>query len=118
MITNIECYYLHSSETFHTFHRMFYNMSQIIFEYSVDFLRTFPGMFGDIPRNVLGHFSGCLRTFPRMFENIPRNITFPLFPALPTLRSPFLYSWFYIHSWILSIPFQPLFIFISKSEKY
>ena len=28
---------------------MFYNMPQIIFEYSLDFSRTFPGMFGDIP---------------------------------------------------------------------
>ena len=96
MITSIECYYVHSSETFHTFHRMFYNMPQIIFEYSLDFSRTFPGMFGDIPRNIWRHspeylatFPGifgdipqnvrgnspeCLATFPRMFEDIPKNV--------------------------------------------
>ena len=31
------------------FHRMFYNMPQIIFEYPREFF-TFPGMFGNIPR--------------------------------------------------------------------
>ena len=47
------------SKTFHTFHRTFYNMLQIIFEYSLDFSKTFPeqsrtftGMFGDIPMIV------------------------------------------------------------------
>ena len=52
MITSIEYYYVHSSESFHTFHRMFYNMPQIIFDYSLDCLKTFPGMFGGITRNV------------------------------------------------------------------
>ena len=99
MITSIKCYYVHSSETFHTFHRMFYSMPHIIFEYSLDFSRTFPGMFGDIHRNIWRHFPECLatflgifgdiarniwrhspgyfRTFPGMFGHIPRNITFP-----------------------------------------
>ena len=57
MITSIKCYYVHSSETFHTFYKMLYNMPQIIFEYSLDFSRTFPRMFGDIPRNVWRHSS-------------------------------------------------------------
>ena len=81
MITSINCYYVHSSKTFHTFHKMFY-MPQIIFEYSLDFSRTFPGMF----------------------EDIPRNITFPLFPAFPAFRSPFLYSWFYSYCFNFVIP--------------
>ena len=74
MITSIECYYVHSSEIFHTFHRMFYSMRHIIFEYSLDFSRTFPGMFGDIPRNIWRHSPECLRTFPGMFGDIPRNV--------------------------------------------
>ena len=81
MITSIECYYVHSSKAFHTFHRMFYNMPQIIFEYSLDFSKTFPGMsediprmFGDIPRDFLRHSLECLRTFLGMFRNIPRNV--------------------------------------------
>ena len=74
MITSIEYCYVHSSERFHTFHRMFYNMPQIIFEYFLDCLRTFPEMFNDISRNVWRHFPECLRTFPRMFEEISRNI--------------------------------------------
>ena len=74
MITSIEYCYVHSSERFHTFHRTFYNMPQIIFEYFLDCLRTFPEMFNDISRNVWRHFPECLRTFPRMFEEISRNI--------------------------------------------
>ena len=68
MITSIEHYYVHSSKIFHTFHRMFYNMPQIIFEYSLDFLRTFPGIFDDIPLNFF-------TTLPGMFGDIPRNAT-------------------------------------------
>ena len=64
MITSIECYYVHSSETFHTFHRMFYNVPQIVREYYLDFSRTFPGMFGNIPRNVWWHSPEYLATFP------------------------------------------------------
>ena len=131
MITSIEYYYMHSSESFHTFHRTFYNIPQIICKYSLDFSRTFPGMFRSNPRNVWWHFPECLVTFPLMFndipwnvwehsqeffttfpeclatfpgifENIPRNKTFPMFPAF---RSPFQYSWFYIElkqKWHLS----------------
>ena len=64
MITSIECYYVHSSETFHTFHRMFYNVPQIVREYYLDFSRTLPGMFGNIPRNVWWHSPEYLATFP------------------------------------------------------
>ena len=93
MITSIECYYVHSSETFHTFHRMFYSMPHIIFEYSLDFSRTFPGMFGDIPRNIWRHSPECLVTFPGMFSDIFRNVwrhspeysipPIPRFPRIP-----------------------------------
>ena len=55
-------------------HRMFCNMPQIIFEYSLDCLRTFPGMFGDIARNVWGHSPECLGTYPGIFGNIPRDV--------------------------------------------
>ena len=117
MITSIKYYYVNSSERFHTFHRMFYNMPQIISEYYLDCLRTFPEMLNDIPRNVWRHFPECLvtfpgmlwdiprnvwrhspeclGTFPEMFGDIPWNITFPPFPAFSAFRSPFLYSWFY-----------------------
>ena len=74
MITSIEYYHVHSSETFHTFHRMFYNMPQIIFEYSPEFFTLFARIFGDIPRNIWRHSPECLVTFPRMFEDIPRNV--------------------------------------------
>ena len=74
MVTSIECYYLHSSETFHAFHRMFYHMPQIIFESSLDFSRAFPRMFGDIPRNIWRYSPECLATFPGMFGDIPRNV--------------------------------------------
>ena len=85
MITSIESYYVHSSEIFHTFHRMFYNMPHIIchmpyiifprnvWRHSPEYLATFLGMFEDIPRNVW-RTSECLRTFPGMFEGIPLNV--------------------------------------------
>ena len=85
MITSIESYYVHSSEIFHTFHRMFYNMPHItchmpyiifprnVWRHSPEYLATFLGMFEDIPRNVW-RTSECLRTFPGMFEGIPLNV--------------------------------------------
>ena len=73
MITSIEHYYVHSSKIFYTFHRMFYNMPQIIFEYSFNFSRTFPGIFGDIPRNFSRHYPECLVTFPGMSRNVQRH---------------------------------------------
>ena len=90
MITSIECYYVHSSETFHTFHKMFYNMLQIIFEYSLDFSRIFPGMFGDIQRNVWRHSPEYLATFSGMFGDIPRNVWghSPEYNILPIHRVP------------------------------
>ena len=114
MITSIECCHVHSSESFHSFHRMFYNMPQIIFpeifydiprnvwRHSPEYLATFPGMFGDIPQNVWRHSPEGLAIFPRMFRDIPLNIAFPLFPAFPAFRSPFLYSWFYTQPKTLS----------------
>ena len=81
MITSIEYYYVHSSERFHTFRRMFYNMPRlfsnilwIVWEYSPKCLRTFPGVFGDISQNVWRHSPECLRTFSGIFDDIPRNV--------------------------------------------
>ena len=90
MTTSIECYYAHSSETFHTFHRMFYSMPHIIFEYSLDFSRTFPGIFGDIPQNVWRHSPECLRIFLGMFGDIPWNVWphFPEYNISPIPRVP------------------------------
>ena len=82
MITSIECYYLHSSEIFHTFYKMFYNMPQIIFEYSLGLSRTFPGMFGKP-----GMFESNLRNFsPHSPEyNIP---PISRVPRIPRIMSP------------------------------
>ena len=115
MITSIECCHVHSSESFHSFHRMFYNMPQIIFpeifydiprnvwRHSPEYLATFPGIFGDIPwnicedipRNVWGHSRECLATFLGMFEGIPRNVwphspkySIPPIPRVPRIPFP------------------------------
>ena len=47
MITSSAIMYIHPKPFI-----MFYNIPQIISEYSLDFLMTFPGMFEDIPRNA------------------------------------------------------------------
>ena len=85
MLTSIEYYYVHSSDSFDTFQRMFYKMPQIIFEYSLDCLRTYPGMFGNVPWNIWEHSPECLETFSGMFENIPRNVWWHLLECLRTI---------------------------------
>ena len=87
--------YLPLHQKLTTFPRMFDDIPQNFWWHSPEYLTTFPRIFRDIPGNVLWHYPECLATFPEMFGDIPRNITFPPFPAFPTFRSPFLYSWFY-----------------------
>ena len=74
MITSIEHYYIHLSENFHTFHRMFYNMPKIVFVYSMGFSRIFPGMFNGVPRNVWQYSPEYLAPFAAMFNGIPRDV--------------------------------------------
>ena len=65
-----------------------------VVEFESQPLWAFREIFDDIPQNVWQHSPEYLSTFIGMFVDIPQNITFPLFPAVPAFRSPFLYSWF------------------------
>ena len=74
MIISIEHYYVYLSESFHIFHRMFYNMPKIIFKYSMCFSRTFPRMFNGVPRNVWQYSPEYLAPFLGMFNCIPGDV--------------------------------------------